>query len=70
MLEAPITRPAPGQSIRSFPTWVLWVITWPQETLAAGAGLTPIVSSAAEVAARAIARKTMVMVPPFVVPWG
>src|SRR5262249_4162901 len=39
MLLAPMTRPSPGQSVRSFLTCVLCVITWPHVTFCFGFGL-------------------------------
>src|SRR6266542_5351779 len=71
MLAAPMTSPSPGQSIRSLLTCVLCVMTCPQATLVASAGLTPIVNSPAEAAATTTAltnpslTKEAFMFPPF-----
>src|SRR6266566_2953677 len=56
MLLAPITRPSPGQFRRSFFTCVLCVITWPQVTFWASAGLAPTANKTATAAARTPSR--------------
>jgi hypothetical protein len=71
MWPAPTTSPVPGQSIKSFVTWMLCVITCPHETEAgffASAELAPTVDSTTATAAGTMTRKTEVMCPPFVVP--